>query len=175
MTTPRILVAGIGNIFLGDDGFGVAVAQRLLRRQWAEGVDVKDFGIRSFDLAYALMDDYDLSILIDAMQRGKTPGTVFVIEADLTPFENTATAEIETHTMDPVAVLRLTHALGGHPKRILVVGCEPETFGGEEGQMELSATVEAALEEAEHTVELIVAEALAHLSESVPRPKGTGL
>ncbi len=166
MTAPRILVAGIGNIFLGDDGFGVAVAQRLLQRPWAEGVEVKDFGIRSFDLAYALMDDYDLSILIDAMQRGKTPGTVFVIEADLTAFEETAPAAIETHTMDPVMVLRLTHALGGHPRQLMVVGCEPETFGPEEGQMGLSATVEAALEEAERTVELIVAEALAHFAQT---------
>ena len=72
---PRILIAGIGNIFLGDDAFGVEVAQRLTRLAWPDHVHVKDFGIRGFDLCYALMDDYDAFILIDAVPRGGEPGT----------------------------------------------------------------------------------------------------
>ena len=82
MTPPRILVACIGNIFLGDDGFGVEVAKRLLPRAFPPQVFVKDFGIRGFDLAYALMDSYDLTILVDACARGGSPGTVYVIEPD---------------------------------------------------------------------------------------------
>ena len=80
---PRILVAGIGNIFMGDDAFGVEVARRLSQRTLPAGVRVSDFGIRGFDLAYALQDGYETTILIDACPRGEEPGTLFVVEPDL--------------------------------------------------------------------------------------------
>src|SRR5438270_10145755 len=79
----RILIACIGNIFLGDDGFGVEVAQRLMNRQYPEGVQVTDFGIRGMDLAYTLLDDYDTLVLVDTVSRGGTPGTLYLIEPDL--------------------------------------------------------------------------------------------
>ncbi len=83
MSVPGVLVAGIGNIFLGDDGFGVEVAQQLAARPQPDGVRVTDFGIRGFDLAFALLDEPEATILIDAMPRGEAPGTVYVLEPDL--------------------------------------------------------------------------------------------
>src|SRR5437868_14687112 len=80
----RILIACIGNIFLGDDGFGVEVAQRLSSREYPEGVQVVDFGIRGMELAYTLLDDYDTLILVDAVPRGSPAGTLYLIEPDLT-------------------------------------------------------------------------------------------
>ena len=83
MTCPKILVAGIGNIFLGDDGFGVEVVQRLAKRAWPVGVQVVDFGIRGYDLALALTQDYAWAILVDAMPRGGVPGTLYVIDPEV--------------------------------------------------------------------------------------------
>jgi hydrogenase maturation protease len=81
--TAKILVAGVGNIFLGDDGFGVEVALSLSKRQLPESVTVKDFGIRGFDLAYALLDPWDAVIIVDALPRGEAAGTLYVVEPDL--------------------------------------------------------------------------------------------
>ena len=86
MNTPDILIAGIGNIFLGDDAFGVEVVRELVQRQWPPEVCVVDFGIRGFDLACALAGDYDAAILVDAAQRGGPPGTLYVIEPDVAGF-----------------------------------------------------------------------------------------
>jgi hydrogenase maturation protease len=156
---PRVLIAGIGNIFLGDDAFGVEVAQRLLRQSWPDDVRVVDFGIRGFDLAYAILDGPALSILVDATPRGGAPGTLYVIEPDLDAANAQAGRGIETHSMDPLKVLQLVHTFGGRPERMLVVGCEPATFGPEgEGQMGLSAPVEAALDGAVRLVEQLVGE-----------------
>ena len=153
---PRILVAGIGNIFLGDDAFGVEVAQRMAGRALPGGVCVRDFGIRGFDLAYAILDGYDLTILVDAVARGGEPGTLYVIEPDLNA--NSGERQIETHNIDPVTVLNLVRTLGGEPQRILVVGCEPATFGPEnEGQMGLSVPVATAIDEAVRLVEELLA------------------
>jgi len=150
-------VAGIGNIFLGDDAFGSEVARLLLQRPAREGVTVQDYGIRGFDLAYAMMDEYDVTILIDAISRGHEPGTLYVIEPDLNTF-GSASAAIDAHSMDPETVLNLVKSLGGEPKRVLVVGCEPATFGPEnEGQMGLSEPVQNALNEAVSMVEDLVA------------------
>jgi hydrogenase maturation protease len=158
---PRILVAGIGNIFLGDDAFGVEVAQRLSLREWPSNVRVTDFGIRGYDLAYALLDGYDTTILVDACARGQAAGTLYVIEPDLNdlggPEEQGA---VEGHSMNPVNVLRLATSMGGPLKRVLLVGCEPSTLGPEEGQMGLSTTVEAAIEDAVRLVESIVSKLL---------------
>jgi hydrogenase maturation protease len=144
----RILVAGIGNIFLGDDGFGVEVVRRLCAHEFGAEVRVVDFGIRGFDLAYALQDGYDTTILVDAYPHGQTPGTVSLVEPDLGKLDEPQAGVVETHGMDPLRVLRMATAMNGGLKKILLVGCEPATFGGEEGQMGLSEPVEAAVDEA---------------------------
>jgi len=142
----RVLVAGVGNIFLGDDGFGVEVARRLAELPLPSEVEVRDFGIRGMDLAYALQDGYETTILVDAWPHGDTPGTLYVIEPDLkAPDDPSAPrAVVEAHAMNPVNVLRMARAMNIEVKNMLLVGCEPETLGGEEGQMGLSAAVEAA-------------------------------
>jgi hydrogenase maturation protease len=146
----KILVAGVGNIFLGDDGFGVEVAQSLSKRQVPETVTVKDFGIRGFDLAYALLDPWDGVIIVDALPRGEAPGTIYVIEPDRA---GAAQTDINPHGMDPVRVLNLAASMGTISARVLVVGCEPHDFGDElEGRMGLSSPVQAAVEEACTTV-----------------------
>lgn len=159
----RILVAGIGNIFMGDDAFGVEVARRLAQRDWPAGVQVRDFGIRGLDLAYALQDGYETTILIDAYPHGEAPGTLYVVEPDLTALSSAQTegADIDAHSMDPVKVLRLAAAMGGQLKRILLVGCEPATLGPEEGLMELSQPVTAAVDQAAALVESVVDRMLA--------------
>lgn len=144
--SARILVAGIGNIFLGDDGFGVEVVKRLATRGVPAGVRVADFGIRGLDLAYALQDGYETTILVDAHPHGQPPGTVSLIEPDLSQLD--AQPCVETHEMNPVKVLRMAAAMNGSLNKILLVGCEPASFGGEEGQMGLSEPVQAAVEEA---------------------------
>jgi hydrogenase maturation protease len=144
-----ILVAGIGNIFLGDDGFGVEVAKRLAACDFASDVRVADFGIRGFDLAYALQDDYENVILIDAYAHGQPAGTVSLIEPDLSNLDEPGQSVVETHGMNPMNVLRMAHSMGGlKAKKILLVGCEPATLGGEEGHMGLSESVTDAVDEA---------------------------
>jgi hydrogenase maturation protease len=145
----RVLVAGIGNVFLGDDGFGVALAGRLARRVWPPGVDVVDFGIRGMDLALA-MGDYDAAVLLDAVPRNEPPGTLFVIEPSVTE-----DAAVDAHGMDPVAVLALARRMGGALPRTLVVGCQPQSA---DEAAELSAPVAAALAEAEQLVCEVVQE-----------------
>lgn len=119
----KVLVAGIGNIFLGDDAFGVEVVHRLEQRGLPQHVVVKDFGIRSYDLAYSLMQDWDLVVLVDALTRGGKPGTLYTMEPEHLPGETAA--NIDAHSMNPVAALQLVNALGGKVGRLLVVGCEP--------------------------------------------------
>jgi hydrogenase maturation protease len=156
MNRPRILIAGIGNIFLGDDAFGVEVAQRLLRRELPEEVRVVDFGIRGLDLTYALLDGYEAVILVDATPRGGQPGTLYVIEPaqDAAP---SADMPLETHYLDPVKVLRLAAAMGGQVERLLLVGCEPVPPNeADEMQLGLSEPVRAAVEEAASLVESLV-------------------
>jgi hydrogenase maturation protease len=159
---PRILVAGIGNIFLGDDGFGVEVAQQLTHCDFPAAVRVVDFGIRGFDLAYALQDGYETTILLDAFPHGHPPGTVYVVEPDLNDPAADLSQEnfVEPHAMNPVNVLRMAAAMKAPLKRVLLVGCEPETFGGEEGQMGLSPAVAAAVGEAMKVVAGLVEKTL---------------
>ncbi|HEY0547745.1 MAG TPA: hydrogenase maturation protease [Pyrinomonadaceae bacterium] len=158
----RILIAGIGNIFLGDDGFGCEVLKRLMLRTWPESVRVFDFGIRGFDLAYALMDGYDVTIFVDATPRGGEPGTLYTIEPDLNELEelDAQSMMVETHGMNPMKVLAMVKAMGGEFKRLLLVGCEPQTFGPEEGLMGLSDPVEAAVTEAVGIVESLITKIL---------------
>ncbi|GAA3141345.1 hydrogenase maturation protease [Nonomuraea roseoviolacea] len=161
----RILVAGIGNVFFGDDGFGVEVARRLSALPLPAGVDVVDFGIRGMDLAYALQRDYDLAILVDAAPRGQAPGTLTVLEPDLSPDAGAGAgdgaarpaAQADGHGMDPVKVLRLAAELGRLPGRVVVVCCEPAVApSGEPDEdvlVELSAPVREA---AGHAVRLVM-------------------
>lgn len=144
-----VLIAGIGNIFFGDDGFGVEVSQRLLRRDLPAGVRVVDYGIRSLDLAYALVENQGVTILIDACPRGGAPGTLYVIEPEIDASDaNTASAAIDAHSMNPMTVIRMSRSLGGTPKRLLLLGCEPATLGPDEGQLGLSDAVAAVVEPA---------------------------
>ncbi len=153
--SPRILVAGIGNVFFGDDGFGVEVAGRLNGRGLASGADVVDFGIRSYDLAYALTSGrYDTAILVDAASRGGAPGDIYVLVPSLEPDAEPAPAN--AHAMNPERVLRMAQTFGRLPSQILVVACEPETLGGEEGQLGLSESVNAAVDRAITVVESLV-------------------
>lgn len=160
--TRRILIAGIGNIFLGDDGFGVEVAQQLSRCDFPESVRVADFGIRGFDLVYALQDGYETAILIDSYPLGQPPGTVYLVELDLNNPEASLTGHsfVQPHDMNPMNVLRLASAMRGPLKRLLLVGCEPATFGGEDGHMGLSTPVHAAVAEAMKVVEKLVVKIL---------------
>ncbi|MDQ2899157.1 MAG: hydrogenase maturation protease [Acidobacteriota bacterium] len=158
---PGILIAGIGNIFLGDDAFGCEVIRRLLGRQWPEAVRIIDFGIRGFDLTYALLDGPETVILVDAAPRGGEPGTVYLIEPDPNDLDISESAFIETHAMNPVNVLRTVRSMGGRFHRVLLVACEPESFGTEdegEGRMGLSERVAAAVDEGVRVVESLVAD-----------------
>ena len=161
-TKPTILVAGIGNIFLGDDAFGVEVVRRLAERKLPDTVRVTDFGIRGFDLAYALQDGYETTILVDACPHGEAPGTLYVIEPDLKMLDDPEAphAVVEAHAMNPVSVLRMARAMNIEVKNVLLVGCEPESLGGEEGKMGLSPPVEAALEEAVQLLEKLISKML---------------
>ena len=163
MTVSRILIAGIGNIFMGDDAFGSEVARRLLCRAWPEGVRVVDFGIRGFDVAYALMDGCETAILVDAVPRGGQPGTVYVIEPDLHELDDPLfqNAPLQTHAMHPLEILRLVRSLGGTFPRLLLVGCEPADLGPEdEGKLGLSDVVAAAVGRASDVIESLVTDLL---------------
>jgi len=152
-----ILIACIGNIFMGDDGFGTEVARQLASRPLPPDVVLKDFGIRGLDLTYALLESYDLVILVDAHARGGEPGTVYLMEPD--PGEGDAPARLETHGMNPVSVLRVVKSMGGPANRVLLVGCEPLYLGSdEEGKLGLSEPVEAAVAEALKLIEALCAE-----------------
>ncbi len=167
---PRILVAGIGNVFLGDDGFGVEVVMRLGRMPLPPGVDVVEFGIRGMDLAYALGDGYDAAVLVDATPQGDAPGTVYVLEPEL----DDEPVVVATHGMDPVRVLALAGQLGNVPARTLVVGCEPLTVAGDDPDellVELSAPVAAAVDEAVAVVASLVEELAGR---GPDRPEGGG-
>jgi hydrogenase maturation protease len=162
--SQRILIAGVGNIFLGDDAFGVEVARVLAGRHLPQGVHARDFGIRAFDLAYALLDPWDAVILVDAAPRGDAPGTLYTIEPDLSSIAAAETddAPLDGHSMDPVKVVRLAQTMGSITARLLVVGCEAADCGGDEGRMGLTEPVQnsvtAAADMVEELVEQIAAE-----------------
>jgi len=158
-----ILIAGIGNIFMGDDAFGVEVAQRLALRRLPDGVRVIDFGIRGYDLANALQDGFGATVLVDAYPHGEPPGTLYLVEPDLSQL-NAADApkpEWDAHSMDPVKVLHLASSMGGPLKRILLLGCEPATLGPEQGQMGLSPEVSDAVDEAVNMLDSLINKILA--------------
>jgi hydrogenase maturation protease len=145
------LVAGIGNIFLGDDGFGCAVARELEPMEMPRGVRVVDYGIRGLDLAYALLEPYKRVIFVDAIRRGEPPGTVYVLQPEIAGGNDNIS--LDPHSMDPVHLLAMARSLGEITAEIYIVGCEPLDFGDElEGRMELSAPVAAAVPEAARAV-----------------------
>jgi hydrogenase maturation protease len=157
---PSILVAGIGNVLLADDGFGVEAARLLAQRELPGGVKVADFGIRGMDLAYELQEDWDVVVLLDAVPRGEAPGTLFVIEHD--PHDEADGADaLDPHGMDPLRVLALARVLGAVPPRVLVVGCEPAVIvppDDERLTMELSPPVRDAARRAVELVERLIDE-----------------
>jgi hydrogenase maturation protease len=143
--SPGVLVAGIGNIFLGDDGFGVEVVRRLTSKPLPPGVRVADFGIRGLHLAFELLEHPDdTTILVDVTPRGGEPGTVYLIEPDLETLAGPS-GPADAHDMTPAAVFGLLRSLGGTPGRVLIVGCEPLSM---EEEMGLSPPVEGAVDEA---------------------------
>jgi len=152
MSPTKTLVAGIGNIFNGDDGFGVEVAQRLVRRPDPppDGVHIEDYGIRGVHLAYQLLEGYDLLVLIDALPRGEPPGTVFVFEPDR---DFGDVPPLDSHQMDPRAVLGMVDELGGQIGRVLVIGCQPADVTEGIG---LSPPVAAAVDSAARLVEELI-------------------
>lgn len=155
---PRILVAGIGNLFFGDDGFGVETVRRLTARPLPENVQVVDFGIRGLDLAYALLEPYAVVLFIDAVSRGEPPGTLYLIEPEIDP---NAPATLDAHGMDPVRVLALARALGAAPTRTFLIGCEPAFLPDAESDevvMQLSAEVQAAIPDAVRMAEKLIAQ-----------------
>lgn len=164
MTYPgRILIACIGNIFLGDDGFGTEVARELANSPLPPGVVLKDFGIRGLDFTYALLEPWELVILVDACHRGEAPGSIYVIEPD--PYEpgeeDRAGAPLDPHGMNPLAALRAAHAMDKNPGRILLVGCEPASTGcDDEGRFGLSEPVQAAVASAAAIVRTLVSKSL---------------
>ena len=170
----RILIACIGNIFLGDDSFGVEVAQRLLGRKtkrYPKGVHVVDFGIRGIDLAYTLLDEYDELVLVDTVSRGGSPGTLYWIQLDWAGMDHemgveAGRAAMEAHSMDPVKVLAFARSLGVRPIHTVLVGCEPvplnETEENAAMQMGLSEPVRASVDEAVKMIDSLVDEFLAN-------------
>ena len=148
------LVAGIGNVLRGDDGFGVEVVNRLIARRRLDGVaDVVDYGIRGLDLVYALLDQRDLVVLVDVARRDRPAGTLFTIDIDT---QTRALATLETHNMDPAKVVNMARAIGGPEVKTLLVACEPLVMLDEASDdvlMELSAPVAGAVEAAVELIE----------------------
>jgi len=155
MNPPRILIAGIGNIFLGDDAFGCEVIRELLARSRFNDAVITDFGIRGIDLLYELLNQWDLVILIDACARGSTPGTIYLLEPELdSPAEHTP-AQIDPHSLDPVRVLRAAQSMGATFNRVLLIACEPSPLPGDDKEFptDLSPAVRAAIPSAVALVE----------------------
>ncbi len=169
----QVLVAGVGNIFLSDDGFGVEVANRLAGAPMPEGVRVADYGIRGLHLAYDLVDDVDILVLVDALPLGEAPGTVALVEAEvpLPPeagdpaLDREPEPTVDAHSMSPAVVLSSLASLGGSVDRVLVVGCQPESVGEGIG---LSPTVADAIPRAVAMVHEVVADITQPLTRETP-------
>ncbi len=155
----RVLVAGVGNIFLGDDAFGALVARALVARPASPGVRVRDFGTRGVDLAYTLAEGFDALVLVDSMQRGRAPGTITVIEPDFRSSEPVSELAGPAHGVDPCRVFSMLNALGGSLRAALLVACEPLAFGSEdEPMLEPSAPVREAILHAVPLVEALASQ-----------------
>ncbi|MFF7976027.1 hydrogenase maturation protease [Streptomyces sp. NPDC007905] len=172
----RLLVAGVGNIFLGDDAFGPEVIRALERRPLPREVRVRDYGIRGMDLAYALLEGHCTAVLVDAAPRGHRPGTLTLVEAE--PPDGTAVPE--AHGMDPEKVLALATHLGDEPlPRVLVLACEPGVLprGDEDILPGLSAPVREAVDRAVEALHTLIPVLLADPAAPTPalgRPMESG-
>jgi hydrogenase maturation protease len=159
-----ILIAGVGNAWLRDDGFGGEVARRLEQRELPDGVSVMDAGTGGLDLAYEVVRGYDALVILDVSREGGDPGTLYVMEPD----EDSVQASIEDgevinpHAMDPHTVLRFVKSVGAWPGRVVVIACEPADI--EQMGWGLSEQVQEAVERA---VDLVV-ETVAELRSGVP-------
>ena len=156
--TGRTLVAGVGNVFLRDDAFGVEVIRLLAEQQHPDGVEIRDFGIRGVHLVYELLNGCDLFVLVDAAARGEPPGTVSVLEVELPEVDKMDRPVMDAHSLNPDAIFALLASLGGRPGRSLVVACEPAEI---DAGMGLSDPVREALPHAVRTVQDILADAAA--------------
>jgi hydrogenase maturation protease len=145
--SPRVLVAGIGNMFLGDDGFGPEVVRLMSARRVPEHTRIVDYGIRGLHLAYELLDGYDALVLVDALPAGDDPGTIRVLEVGQEHLEKAD--GLDAHSMNPTAVLATLVTLGGDLPRTYVVGCTPMST---EESIGLSEPVAAALKPAVATI-----------------------
>ena len=152
----RTLVAGVGNVFLRDDAFGVEVIRLLAGHPVPDGVEIRDFGIRGVHLAYDLLDGCDLFVLVDAAARGEPPGTVTVLEVEVPDASSLDGPVMDAHSLTPDGIFTLLASLGGRPGRSLVVACEPADVSAGMG---LSEPVQEALPHAVRTVEEILASA----------------
>jgi hydrogenase maturation protease len=152
----RVMIAGIGNIFMKDDGFGSAVVNKMANKKFPDGVELKDFGTGGLKLAYDLMKGYDGLIFIDASARGGTPGTIYLIE----PNEDDFSADLEKggpinpHDADPATVLRFVKSIGAWPGKVSIVACEPQST--DDFQIGLSESVNSAIDKAIEMVDEII-------------------
>jgi len=154
----QILVAGVGNAFLSDDGFGGAVAEVLTKRELPAGVTVMDFGTGGLDLAYEVMRGYDALVIVDVSRQGGEPGTLYVMEPDEAEFGGAIEdgEVINPHGMDPKTMLRFVKSIGAWPGKVVVIACEPQTVA--EIGFQLSESVAGALEPAVQLVLETIAE-----------------
>jgi hydrogenase maturation protease len=169
----QILVAGIGNIFHGDDAFGVEVARRLLEQGLPEEAEVVDFGIRGYDLAYAMTEGYYAVVLVDATSRGQLPGTLYLLKPDLDGLGALQAEAVDAHSLTPDYTLQMAQSLGGRPERLYLVGCEPAVLETEDGRIGLSEPVEAAVLRAIEIIQSLVSDLLK--GKRVEEPKEPGL
>jgi hydrogenase maturation protease len=175
MRSTRILIAGVGNIFFGDDAFGVETVAELLRHRLPEGVEAVDFGIRSYDLAYALSGGYEAVILVDATPRGGRAGTVYVLELDLDQLPQLSSEGADAHKMDPARVIQMARSLGCQLGRMYLVGCEPGRLEPVGGDLSLSAEVQSAVPRAVETILSLVSNLLGGRVEEENTKADTGL
>ena len=177
MNGPRVLVVGVGNVLNGDDGFGVEVARKLAARPLPEGVRVAETGIGGIHLVHELMDGYDALVVVDAVDRGRPPGTVMVIEAevlDVSQIETTARHDLlaDMHLATPERALMVARAVGVLPERTVIVGCQPrqiETLG-----VGLTDEVTAAVDQAVTEVERCLASLTAFQGGQAEKREGAG-
>jgi hydrogenase maturation protease len=154
----KILIAGLGNIFQADDAFGCEVIRQLKPEAFPPGVTVIDFGIRSYDLAFALTNGYDAIILVDAAGRGGKPGTVYLIEPEASALDEDQQPAVDAHSMNPLSVIQMAQSLGGVCGKLYLIGCEPAEL--ESDEIGLSDKVQKAIPQAVAMIESLVKELL---------------
>jgi len=157
----HILIAGIGNIFLSDDAFGCDVARELAARELPVEVTVRDFGIKSYDLAYALAGNHDAIILVDATQRGDVPGTTYLVEIDPRELAELEPERPDAHTMNPINALKMALSVAPVTAKIYLVGCEPAKLESGDGEIGLSEPVQRAIPQAIELIERVLIQELA--------------